>query len=95
MFVETSAKAGLNVKSLFRKIALALPGMDNVGNEAQAPSKKILMYPYGCVWLTNVVTESGDSLIRLNCPIVAVRHRQLWVETCTCLSDHVEIFIDQ
>lgn len=57
MFVETSAKAGLNVKSLFRKIALALPGMDNVGNEAQAPSKKILMYPYGCVWLTNVVTE--------------------------------------
>ncbi|RKP23807.1 ras family-domain-containing protein [Syncephalis pseudoplumigaleata] len=28
MFIETSAKAGFNVKPLFRKIALALPGMD-------------------------------------------------------------------
>eukprot|EP00186_Timspurckia_oligopyrenoides_P000219 CAMPEP_0182447430 /NCGR_PEP_ID=MMETSP1172-20130603/15965_1 /TAXON_ID=708627 /ORGANISM="Timspurckia oligopyrenoides, Strain CCMP3278" /LENGTH=190 /DNA_ID=CAMNT_0024643869 /DNA_START=312 /DNA_END=885 /DNA_ORIENTATION=+ len=29
MFVETSAKAGFNVKALFRKIAAALPGMEN------------------------------------------------------------------
>lgn len=29
MFVETSAKAGLNIKVLFRKIATALPGLDN------------------------------------------------------------------
>ncbi|KAK1421521.1 hypothetical protein QVD17_23931 [Tagetes erecta] len=28
MFVETSAKAGFNIKPLFRKIASALPGMD-------------------------------------------------------------------
>lgn len=28
MFIETSAKAGLNVKTLFRKLALALPGME-------------------------------------------------------------------
>lgn len=28
MFIETSAKAGHNVKSLFKKIAQALPGMD-------------------------------------------------------------------
>ncbi|KAK0548890.1 GTPase Ryh1 [Tilletia horrida] len=28
MFIETSAKAGHNVKTLFKKIALALPGMD-------------------------------------------------------------------
>jgi Ras-related protein Rab-6A len=28
MFIETSAKAGFNVKALFRKIALALPGME-------------------------------------------------------------------
>jgi len=26
MFIETSAKAGFNVKALFRKIAAALPG---------------------------------------------------------------------
>ncbi|KAI9144369.1 putative YPT6-GTP-binding protein of the rab family [Paraphysoderma sedebokerense] len=31
MFIETSAKAGYNVKALFRKIAQALPGMDNAG----------------------------------------------------------------
>jgi len=29
MFMETSAKAGHNVKSLFKKIAMSLPGMDN------------------------------------------------------------------
>jgi len=33
MFIETSAKAGHNVKSLFRKLAMALPGMEG----AQAP----------------------------------------------------------
>lgn len=34
MFIETSAKAGHNVKTLFRKIAQALPGMDSQ-SEAQ------------------------------------------------------------
>lgn len=28
MFVETSAKAGYNVKALFRRLATALPGME-------------------------------------------------------------------
>ena len=28
MFIETSAKAGFNVKVLFRKIAAALPGLE-------------------------------------------------------------------
>ncbi|KAG9289042.1 hypothetical protein G9A89_015591 [Geosiphon pyriformis] len=35
MFIETSAKAGHNVKNLFRKIAQALPGMENTMNEPQ------------------------------------------------------------
>ncbi|CAJ0764106.1 2376_t:CDS:2 [Entrophospora sp. SA101] len=35
MFIETSAKAGHNVKTLFRKIAQALPGMENTMNETQ------------------------------------------------------------
>lgn len=30
MFMETSAKAGFNIKSLFRKIASSLPGLENV-----------------------------------------------------------------
>jgi len=32
MFIETSAKAGFNIKPLFRKIAAALPGMESYSN---------------------------------------------------------------
>ncbi|KAJ1883437.1 GTPase Ryh1 [Coemansia sp. RSA 1722] len=38
MFMETSAKAGHNVKALFKKIAQALPGMDASANEANRMS---------------------------------------------------------
>lgn len=34
MYIETSAKAGYNVKALFRKIANALPGMDQNAADA-------------------------------------------------------------
>lgn len=40
MFMETSAKAGHNVKSLFKKIALSLPGMEKEG-QSEAPNAKI------------------------------------------------------
>ncbi|KAI8882431.1 hypothetical protein K501DRAFT_161698, partial [Backusella circina FSU 941] len=33
MFIETSAKAGHNVKALFRKIGHALPGMESQSEE--------------------------------------------------------------
>ena len=35
MFIETSAKAGFNVKALFRKIAAALPGMESLNAAKQ------------------------------------------------------------
>lgn len=35
MFIETSAKAGHNVKTLFKKIAQALPGMDKAAEGEQ------------------------------------------------------------
>ncbi|KAJ2078075.1 GTPase Ryh1 [Coemansia sp. RSA 1365] len=38
MFMETSAKSGHNVKALFKKIALALPGTDSSANEANNTS---------------------------------------------------------
>ncbi|KAL7752233.1 GTPase Ryh1 [Sorochytrium milnesiophthora] len=41
MFIETSAKAGYNVKALFRKIAQALPGMDSNGGEANGGNQLI------------------------------------------------------
>ena len=33
MFIETSAKAGHNVKQLFKRIAQALPGMEQEGGQ--------------------------------------------------------------
>ncbi|KAI0306303.1 ras-domain-containing protein [Multifurca ochricompacta] len=41
MFMETSAKAGHNVKSLFKKIAMSLPGMDKDSHSAEPPNAKI------------------------------------------------------
>lgn len=35
MFIETSAKAGFNIKALFRKIAAALPGMEVLSSAKQ------------------------------------------------------------
>ncbi|KAF9685487.1 hypothetical protein SADUNF_Sadunf03G0059600 [Salix dunnii] len=35
MFIETSAKAGFNIKPLFRKIAAALPGMEALSSTKQ------------------------------------------------------------
>lgn len=39
MFMETSAKAGHNVKSLFKKIAMSLPGMEKDANAAAATTQ--------------------------------------------------------
>jgi len=33
MFIETSAKAGFNIKPLFRKLATALPGMESAQSQ--------------------------------------------------------------
>lgn len=48
MFIETSAKAGFNVKALFKKIAQALPGMDAPGTENNSMSclmKRLISRP--------------------------------------------------
>ncbi len=41
MFMETSAKAGHNVKSLFKKIAMSLPGMEKETQGEPNTSKKL------------------------------------------------------
>jgi Ras-related protein Rab-6A len=44
MFMETSAKAGHNVKSLFKKIAMSLPGMEKEGQvDGQNTSTKFCL----------------------------------------------------
>jgi len=39
MFIETSAKVGHNVKLLFKRIAQALPGMDEAGGQDRGQSE--------------------------------------------------------
>jgi len=41
MFVETSAKLGHNVKTLFRRIAQALPGMEGTDAASQASAQRL------------------------------------------------------
>jgi len=41
MFVETSAKVGHNVKTLFRRIAQALPGMEGADASSQAANQSM------------------------------------------------------
>ena len=45
MFIETSAKAGFNIKALFRKLATALPGMETA--QAQPTANCTLWFVYG------------------------------------------------
>lgn len=40
MFIESSAKAGFNIKALFRKLATALPGMEANTQPAQPSSNR-------------------------------------------------------
>ena len=64
LFIETSAKAGYNVKQLFRRIAAALPGVDSDGGKSENKMIEVnLAQPavkegeeaakagYGCCWV--------------------------------------------
>ncbi|XP_034539571.1 ras-related protein Rab-6A isoform X5 [Notolabrus celidotus] len=45
MFIETSAKAGYNVKQLFRRVAAALPGMDTTQDKSREDMIDIKLEP--------------------------------------------------
>ncbi|PUZ72980.1 hypothetical protein GQ55_2G438700 [Panicum hallii var. hallii] len=45
MFIETSAKAGFNIKPLFRKIAAALPGMETLSSAKQEDMVDVNLKP--------------------------------------------------
>ncbi|KAG6399757.1 hypothetical protein SASPL_141241 [Salvia splendens] len=47
MFVETSAKAGFNIKPLFRKIAAALPGMEALSSAKRDDMVDVNLKPTG------------------------------------------------
>ncbi|TKR80819.1 hypothetical protein L596_014824 [Steinernema carpocapsae] len=54
MFIETSAKAGYNVKQLFRRIASALPGID-----VEKPSDPKTVVDIGPIKPRHIQTEDG------------------------------------
>jgi hypothetical protein len=39
MFIETSAKAGINIKQLFHNLAQSLPGMESSGASKKGDSQ--------------------------------------------------------
>lgn len=39
MFIETSAKAGINIKQLFKNLAQSLPGMENTNTSVMGKGK--------------------------------------------------------
>lgn len=45
MFIETSAKAGFNIKALFRKVASALPGIDNNALSRDTGLTEVILEP--------------------------------------------------
>lgn len=62
MFMETSAKAGFNVKALFRKIASALPGMESVSEPN--PTTQLVDIKLNT---TNTETTDSNHLQRCRC----------------------------
>lgn len=65
MFMETSAKAGHNVKSLFKKIAMSLPGMEKDNQNADAANTSTsafgLSHPIVSVRLVDVLAQSSHT----------------------------------
>mmetsp|Transcript_42618 Transcript_42618/g.166378 ORF Transcript_42618/g.166378 Transcript_42618/m.166378 type:complete len:215 (-) Transcript_42618:1524-2168(-) len=63
MFIETSAKAGFNVKALFRKIAAALPGMQNASVNRETDLIDVKLNPGS----TTPTTPQGRAASQCNC----------------------------
>ena len=72
-FIETSAKAGFNIKALFRKLATALPGMEAAQSRPAANCKwYISFYLYNMhlvidVKLTAAKTEDAPAVATQQC----------------------------
>ena len=76
MFIETSAKAGYNVKQLFRRVAAALPGM-----ESAEPKKDDMTE----VWffLEGIINGAQNFFFQVILKDTPVPERQL-ESGCTC-----------
>lgn len=81
LFIETSAKVGQNVKQLFRKIAQALPGMDNEGQRTESESKS---HPWHAI---RTKTLAVWLLKRTGCVaswLLCIRQHQVFLREVAC-----------
>lgn len=76
MFVETSAKLGHNVKTLFKRIAQALPGMEGTDAAAQASNQSKFDSSPG-----KAVNELADTILVID---VKTNNTATAQEGCAC-----------
>jgi len=74
LFIETSAKAGYNIKSLFRILATALPGMENQAITTQA-QVDVLLKPVNTG--ENPNNESGCTCYLTSNPFFILNFKQI------------------
>lgn len=60
-FIETSAKAGFNIKALFRKIAAALPGMESVSASKQEDMVNVQLTPSTVTLSANLPQQQASA----------------------------------
>ncbi|KAL6181154.1 hypothetical protein ACLB2K_047809 [Fragaria x ananassa] len=75
MFIETSAKAGFNIKALFRKIAAALPGMETLSSTKQEDMVDVNLRSTGGVFLPYCHLSRADDFIQQSYKKAADRER--------------------
>ena len=81
MFIETSAKAGYNVKQLFRRVAAALPGMDTTQDKQNREDCILHPLPFVCVECLVVLILCHNTVLS---GVNAVQWHQYCVKWCQC-----------
>jgi len=85
MFMETSAKAGHNVKSLFKKIAMSLPGMEK-DIQLETNTSPFLHHPF-CQTLFKLTSAFQKSMSRQQSQQMFLTHRHVIVENLSAFHD--------
>lgn len=81
MFVETSAKLGHNVKTLFKRIAQALPGMEGSDTAGQAENQSEFCPLSGCVHICILPNWYADIVLVID---VKSNNTPAGQEGCAC-----------
>ena len=83
MFMETSAKAGHNVKSLFKKIAMSLVGMEKENEQSEAANTSTCYYTFYLAFSDSPsihrdrrhITTTERGARRVAVPVLSFPHR--------------------